>query len=82
MYIGVGVLFLIGFGWWLIWSKLCDIEERQLKIQEDVDWSSKYLIEQLHLTQSMIESVHEDIPPVSQDVKDIWREEMLRGKYD
>ena len=80
MYIGVGALLLIGFGWWLIWSKLCDIEKRQLKIQEDADWSSKYLIEQLHLTQSMIERVEENIPPVSQDVKDIWKEHQFSNK--
>ncbi|MDO5884964.1 hypothetical protein Q4O66_03375 [Acinetobacter baumannii] len=70
MYLGFGAILLLGFGWWLIWSKLCDIEKRQFKIQEEVDWSSKYLIDQLHLTQSMIERLHKDMPPVSLDEND------------
>lgn len=82
MYLGFGAIFLIAFGWWLLWSKLCDIEQKQFKMHEEMDSSLKYIEKQLHLTQSMIESVHEDIPPVSQDVKDIWREKMLRGEYE
>jgi hypothetical protein len=80
MFIGIGGLFLIALAWWFIWSKLCDIEQKQFRMYEEMSSSLKSIEEQLNLTQSMIESVHEDIPPVSQDVKDIWREKMFRGE--
>lgn len=74
MYLGFGAILLIAFGWWLLWSKLCDIERKQFRMHEEMGLSLKYLEEQLHSTQSMIESVHEDIPSGSQDPKDIWKE--------
>lgn len=79
MYLGVGVLAIIAIAWWLLWSKLCDIEKKQYKIHNEMSSSLKYLEEQLLLTQSMIERIEENIPPVSEDVKEIWKEqEFLR----
>ncbi|WP_336165230.1 hypothetical protein [Acinetobacter ursingii] len=79
MYLGFGVLIVLAFAWWLVWSKLCDIERKQFEIHDEMSLSLKYLEEQLHLTQSMIERIEENIPPVSEDVKEIWKEqEFLR----
>ncbi len=77
MYLGIGALLIIAFAWWLLWSKMCDIEQKQLKMNDEITSSLKYLEEQLNLTQSMIERVEDNIPPVSQDVKDIWKEREL-----
>lgn len=81
MTIGLGLLALLGFAFWLLWSKLCDIEQKQFKMHDEMSLSLKYIEEQLHLTQSMIERLHEDIPPVSQDVKDVWKEQMFQDRY-
>lgn len=81
MFISIGGILLIGVLCWLIWSKLCDIEQKQFKMHDEIKSSLSYLEEQLHLTQSMIQQMEENIPPVPEDVKGIWRERELNGEY-
>ena len=81
MYLGIGAIFILAFAWWLIWSKLCDIEQKQLRMDAEISSSLKHIEEQLHLTQSMIEGINENIPPVSEDLKEIWREKEFLDKH-
>ncbi len=60
MYLGFGALIILAFAWWLVWSKLCDIERKQFKIHDEISLSLKYLEEQQHLTQSMLERLQKD----------------------
>lgn len=82
MYLGFGAIFILGFALWLIWSKLCDIEKKQFRMHDEMGLSLKYLEDQLHLTQSMIERLNENPLSVSQDYKDIQKRENISGKID
>lgn len=81
MYLGMGVVFILAFALWLIWSKLCDIEQKQFRIHDEMSLSLKHIEEQLHLAQSMIESIHEDMPPISQNDRDVRKEQMLHDGW-
>lgn len=70
MYLGLGAILLIAFGWWLIWSKLCDIEQKQFRMHDEMSLTLKLIEEQVHLTQSKIERAEGKILSDSQDVKD------------
>lgn len=82
MAIGLGVLALLGFAFWLLWSKLHNIEQKLFKMHDEMGSSLKYIEEQLHLTQRMIERMDENIPPVPQSVKDVWKEQEFLNKYE
>ena len=81
MTIGLGVLAILGFAFWMLWSKLHNMEQKIFRMHNEMSLSLKYLEEQLHLTQSMIERVEENIPPVSDDVKAIWKEREFLERY-
>ena len=82
MIVGGGALVLIVIAWWFIWSKLCDIEQKQFRMHNEMSLSLKHLEEQLHLMQSTIERMDENIPPVPQSVKDVWRERGFLDEYE
>ncbi|WP_033134615.1 hypothetical protein [Acinetobacter sp. MN12] len=77
MYLGIGAILIIAFAWWLLWSKICDIEQKQFKMNDEITSSLKHLEDQLEFTQSMIERIEENIPELPKREKnmfDHWEE--------
>lgn len=77
MIIGLGAVVLIGVAYWMLWSKMHDMEQKLFRMHDEMSLSLKYLEEQVHLTQSMIERVEENIPvipKVEKNMFDHWDE--------
>lgn len=54
MYLGIGALFLIAFAWWLIWSKLCDIEKKQFRMHDEISLSLQQIEKDLAILQDAV----------------------------
>ncbi|KAF1016661.1 MAG: hypothetical protein GAK29_04471 [Acinetobacter bereziniae] len=81
MIIGLGAVALIGIAYWMLWNKMHAMEQKLFRMHDEMSLSLKSIEEQVNLTQSMIERLHEDIPPVPQEVKKIWGEREFSERY-
>lgn len=60
MYLSIGVFFILAICYWMIWSKLCDIEQKQFRMHDEMSLYLKSLEEQIDITQNMIERINQN----------------------
>lgn len=67
MFIGIGGLIIIGFLYWMLWSKLCDIESKLFRMHDEIS-------SEISTIKEMVESIDrktEDLDEVRYKLDDI-----------
>ena len=62
MFIGIGGLIVIGILYWMLWSKLCDIENKLLRMHDEVSIELSHIKDQLGTIEDSIERIELNIP--------------------
>lgn len=54
MIIGIGAIVLIGIAFWILWSKLCDIEQKIFKVHDEMSLSLQQIEKDLTVLQDIV----------------------------
>lgn len=67
MFIGIGGLILIGILYWVLWSKLCDIESKLFRMHDEVSIELCSIKGQIDTINDSIERLELSIPESSRE---------------
>lgn len=54
MFIGMGAIALIGFAFWMLWSKLHDIEQKQFRMHDEMSLSLQQIEKDISILQDVV----------------------------
>lgn len=67
MFIGIGGLILIGILYWMLWSKLCDIESKLFRMHDEVSIELGSMKDQIDTINDSIERLELSMPEPSRE---------------
>ena len=67
MFIGIGGLIIIGILYWMLWSKLCDIESKLFRMHDETSIELSHIKDQLDTIEDSIERLELSIPESSRE---------------
>ena len=67
MFIGIGGLILIGILYWMLWSKLCDIESKLFRMHDEVSIELGSIKDQIDAINDSIERLELSMPESSRE---------------
>lgn len=57
MFIGIGGLIIMGVLYWMLWSKLCDMEQKLFRLHDEVSSSLKDIEKQIDILQTVTQRI-------------------------